>query len=100
MILQCPYFNRQLQFVISDATAPSKWAVGSEGYINKTNEPTGNGNLQVSHKIKNKQLSAEVTRPAYLTVTVVGLTKQYQYQISTKLVRHFKTEGPESMTII
>jgi hypothetical protein len=70
--------------------------------MNKTNEPTGSGNLQLSHKIKNKQLSAELRRPTYLTITitVVGVMKQDQYQISLKLVRYFKPDGPENMKII
>jgi len=94
-IIQGPFFIRQLPFVTSAATAPRMWAEGWEGCINKTNEPTGSGNLQLSHNIKNKQLSAELSRPTNLTIIAVGLTKLDQYQISLKLVWCFKPDGPE-----
>jgi len=84
-IIQGPYIIRQLPFVTSAATAPRTWAVGWEGCINKTNEPTGSGNLQLSLNIKNRQSSAELPRRTYLAITAVGLTKQDQYQISLKL---------------
>jgi hypothetical protein len=95
-IIQGPYFNRQLPFVTSAATAPRMWA---ESCINKTNEPTESGNLQLSHNIKNKQLSSELPRHTNLTITAIELTKLDQYQISLKLVC-FKPDGPEIMTII